>query len=165
MSDEDTGTNIPAKKSEDKLRGVVENIADKLGKGITDLTTLDVTTYIGDPVKVNVADALGKDLDFSTLQDVYVAGYTRIDVDGDIIEILNGDPKTGSLTLSKQVLDIHKKNVDNAVDNWNTFFRNLLTITATIWALADPNPDRVKIIEALREKIEPVKSSANQNDK
>ncbi len=124
----------------------------------TDLTTLDVTTSVGDAVQVDMADLFGKDLNFETLKDkdVTIAGMTRLDLTGDLIEIVHGTKKNGVFEVNEELLRLHKENVEIGIESWNRFFRNLVEISATIAAIAAPDDNRVKLVEALKTKMEPV---------
>ena len=123
----------------------------------TDLTTLDVTTSVGDAVHIDMADLFGKDLDFETLKnkEVTIAGMTRLDLTGDLIEIVHGTKTDGVFTVNEELLRLHKENLDIGIESWNRFFRNLVEISATIAAIASPDDNRVKLVEALKTKIEP----------
>ena len=123
----------------------------------TDLTTLDVTTSVGDAVHIDMADLFGKDLDFETLKDkdVTIAGMTRLDLTGDLIEIVHGTKTNGVFKVNEELLRLHKENLDIGIESWNRFFRNLVEISATIAAIVSPDDNRVKLVEALKTKIEP----------
>ena len=124
----------------------------------TDLTTLDVTTSVGDAVHIDMADLFGKDLDFETLKDkdVTIAGMTRLDLTGDLIEIVHGTKIDGVFKVNEELLRLHKENLDIGIESWNRFFRNLVEVSATIAAIISPDDIRVKLVEALKTKIEPI---------
>ena len=59
-------------------------------------------------------------------EDVRILARTRIELDGDIMVLLPAE-KGEDLKINKEILAIHKENVDTAVANWNNFMRNMLT--------------------------------------
>jgi hypothetical protein len=124
-----------------------------------DVTTLDVTTAVGDAVKIDMVDLFGNDMDFSTLKDkdVTIAGMTRLDLTGDLIEIVHGDKKNGIFKVNDELMKIHKENLEMGIESWNRFFRNLVEVSATIAAILEPEMEnRIKLVEALKTKIEPI---------
>ncbi len=147
---------------QDKIATFAESMFDKIDKGITDVTKLDVTTMVGNLVEMEDASkAFEKNLNFEALKGkVEVVGLTRLDIDGDIVELLHGE--NGQLSIDVELLRIHKNNVKTATENWNRFFRNLIEITATIAAIADPDKqNRIDLVRALRANIEPIKPAIN----
>ena len=141
----------------DKFEEWSESLFAKTRDVATDLTTLDVTTSVGDAVQLDMADLFGKDLDFETLKDkeVTIAGMTRLDLTGDLIEIVHGAKTNGVFKVDEELLKLHKENLEIGIESWNRFFRNLVEISATIAAIASPDDNRVKLVEALKTKIEP----------
>ena len=138
-------------------KGIFSTITKTIQKGITDLTTLDTTTLIGDPLKIDLPTMLKKDLkEMQNLKEVYAVGFTRLDIDGDIVELLNGNPDTGEMTMDQKLLDIHKDNVNTSIESWNSFFRNLLEIAATAAILVDFDPNKIKALQALKQNVEPI---------
>ncbi len=141
----------------DKFEEWSESLFAKTRDVATDLTTLDVTTSVGDAVQLDMADLFGKDLDFETLKDkeVTIAGMTRLDLTGDLIEIVHGAKTNGVFKVDEELLKLHKENLEIGIESWNRFFRNLVEISATIAAIASPDDNRVKLVEALKTKLEP----------
>ena len=136
-------------------KGLFSTITKTIQKGITDLTTLDTTTLIGDPLKIDLTTMLKKDLkELQNLQGVYAVGFTRLDIDGDIVELLHGDPATGEMNMDQKLLDIHKENVNTSIESWNSFFRNLLEIAATAAILVDFDPNKIAALQALKQNTE-----------
>ena len=141
---------------QDKVQKFMESIFSKLDEQIEDISKLDVTTMTANAVDINVEEAFEKDLDFKALKgSVNVVGITRIDADGDYIEMLQGD-SDGKLTIDDKLLKIHQANVKSAAITWNNYFRNLIEITAIIAAIVAPNKDRVDLIKALKTNLEPL---------
>ncbi len=96
----------------DKFEEWSESLFAKTRDVATDLTTLDVTTSVGDAVQLDMADLFGKDLDFETLKDkdVTIAGMTRLDLTGDLIEIVHGAKTNGVFKVNEELLKLHKEN-------------------------------------------------------
>jgi hypothetical protein len=135
----------------------------------TDIAKLDVTTAVGDATKINMGELFGKGLDFSKLSqdhnsDVTIAGMTRIDLDGDVIELVDGHKEDDTVKINQELMNYHKANVDLGVESWNRFFRNLVEITATIAAIIDPKSDRVELVRALKTNLEPIGKSPEPKD-
>ena len=141
----------------DKFEEWAELLFAKTRDVATDLTTLDVTTSVGDAVHIDMADLFGKDLNFETLRDkdVTIAGMTRLDLTGDLIEIVHGTKTDGVFKVNEELLRLHKENLEIGIESWNRFFRNLVEVSATIAAIVSPDDNRVKLVEALKTKIEP----------
>jgi len=142
----------------DKFEEWAELLFAKTRDVATDITTLDVTTSVGDAVHIDMADLFGKDLNFETLKDkdVTIAGMTRLDLTGDLIEIVHGTKTDGVFKINEELLRLHKENLDIGIESWNRFFRNLVEVSATIAAIVSPDDNRVKLVEALKTKIEPI---------
>jgi len=140
----------------DKIEKFIESIFSKLDEQIKDISKLDVTTMTANAVEIDVEKAFEKDLNFNELKgSVNVVGITRIDADGDYMEMLQGD-SDGKLTIDDKLLKIHQANVKSAAITWNNYFRNLIEITAIIAAIVDPKKDRVDLIKALKTNLEPL---------
>lgn len=143
------------KKIEDSLRDAGQRVSEKISEGIEHITNLDVSTFVIDPTKADFQAITNSDLNFNNLKNCYLVAFTRINMTGDIIQALNGDPEKGELKLEQRLLDIHNKNTDTAITTWNTFLKNVLTVTATIWSLVDPNPQRTEVIKAMTKDLQP----------
>jgi len=140
----------------DKVQDFAGTIYEQLETLVEDITKLDVTTMTAEAVEIDVAKAFEKNLNFQELSgSVKVAGITRIDIDGDIQELLKGD-SDGKLTIDPELLKIHKENVATGVETWNRFFRNLVEITAIIAAIIEPNDKRNELIRSLKTNLEPL---------
>ena len=108
----------------DKFEEWSESLFAKTRDVTTDLTTLDVTTSVGDAVQLDIADLFGKDLDFETLKDkdVTIAGMTRLDLTGDLIEIVHGAKTNGVFKVDEELLKLHKENLEIGIESWNNPF-------------------------------------------
>ncbi len=141
-----------------KVKSFLSTLSEKLDSQIKDMTTLDITTMIGDAVEINTQmdDAFAKDFNFDNLKGkLEVVGVTRLDADGDIQELLYGTK--GELKLTPRLLKVHKDNVMTGVETWNRYWRNLLEVVATVAAIVDPTEkSRVELVRALRTNLEPL---------
>ncbi len=141
-----------------KIKSFLSTLSEKLDSQIKDMTTLDITTMIGDAVEINTQmdDAFAKDFNFDNLKGkLEVVGVTRLDADGDIQELLYGTE--GQLKLTPGLLKVHKDNVMTGVETWNRYWRNLLEVVATVAAIVDPTEkSRVELVRALRTNLEPL---------
>ena len=145
--------------------GSVKNIFDKIVGGfheaIKDVTTLEVKTFLVDKPGeieklVDAPDNIKLKKDGSGAPEKYLIGYTRIDVDGDVTEILHGNPKSPP---NEDLLSIHKQNREVGLESWNRFFKNMITITAAMYSLVTNTNQGSEIIKALRDDIKPIGQS------
>ncbi len=114
-----------------------ETFLDDLKKTIkeylTDLTYIDVTTLIGDPKKTKWKLDPSKNIKEQIADmDVTLLAKTVIELDGDITQILPGDPATGDVITDKEILQLHKESVDAAVENWDSFVKNMIEAVSQI---------------------------------
>ena len=114
-----------------------ETFLDDLKKTIkeylTDLTYIDVTTLIGDPKKIKWKLDPSKNIKEQIADmDVTLLAKTVIELDGDITQILPGDPATGDVIINKEILQLHKESVDAAVENWDSFVKNMIEAVSQI---------------------------------
>jgi len=114
-----------------------ETFLDDLKKTIkeylTDLTYIDVTTLIGDPKKIKWKLDPSKNIKEQIADmDVTLLAKTVIELDGDITQILPGDQSTGDVIINKEILQLHKESVDAAVENWDSFVKNMIEAVSQI---------------------------------
>lgn len=114
-----------------------ETFLDDLKKTIkeylTDLTYIDVTTLIGDPKKTKWKLDPSKNIKEQIADmDVTLLAKTVIELDGDITQILPGDQSTGDVIINKEILQLHKESVDAAVENWDSFVKNMIEAVSQI---------------------------------
>lgn len=114
-----------------------ETFLDDLKKTIkeylTDLTYIDVTTLIGDPKKIKWKLDPSKNIKEQIADmDVTLLAKTVIELDGDITQILPGDQATGDVIINKEILQLHKESVDAAVENWDSFVKNMIEAVSQI---------------------------------
>lgn len=158
MPDTETKPSVPPTKESllEQFRVAAKAMSKKIEDAFSDITNLDITTMVGDQMTAEFDKITKETLNFKDITNATLVAYTRISLSGDIIEVLNGNPKDGTLKIDPKLLEIHRQNCGIGVESWNRFFMNMITVTATIWSLVDPNSDRAKVVEALREKIQPI---------
>ena len=97
------------------------------------MTYIDVTTLIGDPKKTKWKLDPSKNIKEQIADmDVTLLAKTVIELDGDITQILPGDPATGDVIINKEILQLHKESVDAAVENWDSFVKNMIEAVSQI---------------------------------
>jgi hypothetical protein len=117
--------------------GLFARFFGKIGRQLEDLTYVEVITAAGD-TKTQIDPEADNIL--STLNKVSVVARTRIELDGDILEIVPTD-QGGEAKINKDIMDIHKENVDAAVQNWTNFMKTILQVVelmSSITGLAKP---------------------------
>ena len=136
---------------------VFEKIINSVNKTLKDVTTLEVKTFlVDDTVKIQElidAEKIKIKKDGSGAPVGFLIGYTRIDADGDITEILHGNPNSPP---KKELLSIHQQNREVGVESWNRFFKNMITVTAAVYSLVTQTKEGAEIIKALRDEIKPI---------
>jgi hypothetical protein len=105
--------------------GFFTKFINTIKREINDLSYVEVVTAAGDPKTDVNPDAEMVILGLKA-EDVRILARTRIELDGDIMVLLPSE-KGEELKINKEILAIHKENVDTAVANWNNFMRNMLT--------------------------------------
>lgn len=100
---------------------------------LSDLSSLEVITATGDPglkidsEKANVLDST------AALQ---ILARTTIKINGDIVTILPTSKVDGEFKINKDIIDIHRQNMDAAVQNWRGFVDTLLNVTGYVSKIA-----------------------------
>ncbi len=114
-------------------KGFLDEIFDKIRDQLKDISYVEVITATGAPEqkidsqKEDVLDAL------SALE---ILARTRIELDGDMIMVLPTTKVNGQLSINQEILNIHKQNVDAAVQNWKSFMDTILNAVRLIASLA-----------------------------
>ncbi len=119
QSSSSTDTTQPQSKD-----GLFSRFFGKIGRQLEDLTFVEIITAAGD-TKIQIDPEADNIL--TTLNKVSVLARTRIELDGDILEIVPTD-QGGEARINKDIMDIHKENVDAAVQNWNNFMKTVLQV-------------------------------------
>jgi phosphoribosylformylglycinamidine (FGAM) synthase PurS component len=111
----------------------LDDLKNTIKEYLTDLTYIDVTTLIGDPKKIKWKLDPSKNIKEQIADmDVTLLAKTVIELDGDITQILPGDPATGDVIINKEILQLHKESVDAAVENWDSFVKNMIEAVSQI---------------------------------
>ena len=111
----------------------LDDLKNTIKEYLTDLTYIDVTTLIGDPKKTKWKLDPSKNIKEQIADmDVTLLAKTVIELDGDITQILPGDPATGDVIINKEILQLHKESVDAAVENWDSFVKNMIEAVSQI---------------------------------
>jgi hypothetical protein len=105
--------------------GFFTKFINTIKREINDLSYVEVVTAAGDPKTDVNPDAEMVILGLKA-EEVRILARTRIELDGDIMVLLPAE-KGEDLKINKEILAIHKENVDTAVANWNNFMHNMLT--------------------------------------
>ena len=116
MSEE--GADPPQKKN------IIQNIIDTIKDQVRDISYVEIVTAVGD-VEADVnpdAELVIKGVKDANLK---IKARTRIELDGDIMVIIPGNEIDGQTIIDKEIMAIHKENVDVAVKNWNIFMENM----------------------------------------
>ena len=105
--------------------GFFTKFINTIKREINDLSYVEVVTAAGDTKTDVNPDAENVILGLKAV-DLRILARTRIELDGDIMVLLPAE-KGEDLKINKEILAIHKENVDTAVANWNNFMHNMLT--------------------------------------
>lgn len=113
-----------------------QKFLSSIGSMLNDLTYIDVITLIGDP-KETTWDYQSQDVreEIKKMKNVHVLARTVIELDGDIISIVPGNPETGTFNGDTASLDYHKENVQVAIQNWNVFVNTMISTTRMVLEL------------------------------
>ena len=77
-------------------------------------------------------------------EEVKILARTRIELDGDIMVLLPAEKGSDEVKINKDILLIHKENVDTAVNNWNNFMKNLLSALDLLVSITGlPKPELI----------------------
>jgi len=109
-----------------KTEGFFSKFINTIKKEINDLSYIEVVTAAGDPKTDVNPDAEMVILGLKA-EEVKILARTRIELDGDIMVLLPAEKGSDDVKINKEILLIHKENVDTAVANWNNFMKNILT--------------------------------------
>lgn len=106
--------------------GFFSKFINTIRKEINDLSYIEVVTAAGDP-KTDINPDAEMVIVGLKAQEVKILARTRIELDGDIMVLLPAEKGSDEVKINKEILAIHKENVDTAVQNWNNFMKNILT--------------------------------------
>jgi hypothetical protein len=122
-----------AKVVENTQTGFLDEIFHKVRDQLKDISYVEVITATGDP-KLKIDSEKGNVLDAVTA--LQILARTTIELDGDIVMILPTTKVNGEFKVNKEIMDIHKQNVDAAVQNWKSFMDTILGAISLIAKLA-----------------------------
>jgi hypothetical protein len=140
---------------ETKEKNLWETFMDTLKNELIDLSYIEIVTAAGDPKTEIDPNNDARDIvaALRSLEKVRALARTRIELDGDI-GMLVPTKDDGSLSINNDILNIHKQNVDVAVENWNSFVQNMLKALDILVSIArGTSPD----ISQLAKDIIPIK--------
>ena len=126
-------TKQPNVETKQPPKGFLDEIFDKVQDQLKDISYVEVITATGDPtLKIN-AEAENILNEVTALQ---ILGRTTIELDGDIVMIIPTSKVGVELKVNKEIMEIHKQNVDAAVQNWKSFMDTILGVITFISNLA-----------------------------
>lgn len=114
-------------------KGILNEIFDKVRDQLKDISYVEVITATGDP-KLKIDSEMGNVLDAVT--GLQILARTTIELDGDIVMIIPTSKVNGELKVNEAIMQIHKQNVDAAVQNWKSFMDTILGAISLIAKLA-----------------------------
>jgi hypothetical protein len=114
-------------------KGILNEIFDKVRDQLKDISYVEVITATGDP-KLKIDSEMGNVLDAVT--GLQILARTTIELDGDIVMIIPTSKVNGELKVNEGIMEIHKQNVDAAVQNWKSFMDTILGAISLIAKLA-----------------------------
>jgi len=117
----------------DSLRNFAKSLADELAKVVKDVTTLTVVTVKGVNEEVK-KKSTGETI--YVIRETGVVAKTIIELDGDIIfqvpvESIGGEDSA----LDERLLELHKANVELALENWRIFATTLIEIANKLFTM------------------------------
>ncbi|HDM88973.1 MAG TPA: hypothetical protein ENG65_03175 [Candidatus Bathyarchaeota archaeon] len=117
----------------DSLRNFAKSLADELAKVVKDVTTLTVVTVKGVNEEVK-KQSTGETI--YVIRETGVVAKTIIELDGDIILQVPVKSAGGEAsTLDERLLELHKANVELALENWRTFMTTLIEIAGKLFTM------------------------------
>ena len=117
----------------DGLKSFAKSLADEIAKVAKDVTTLTVVTVKGVNEEVK-KQSTGETI--YVIKETGVVAKTIIELDGDIIfqvpaESIGGEDSA----LDERLLELHKANVELALENWRVFMSTLIEITNKLFTM------------------------------
>jgi len=117
----------------DSLRNFAKSLADELAKVVKDVTTLTVVTVKGVNEEVK-KKSTGETI--YVIRETGVVAKTIIELDGDIILQVPVKSAGGEdSTLDERLLELHKANVELALENWRMFMMTLIEIAGKLFTM------------------------------
>ena len=106
--------------------GFFRKFIDTIKREINDLSYVEIVTAAGDP-KTDVNPDAEMVILGMKANEVRILARTRIELDGDIMVLLPAEKGSDEVKINQEIMAIHKENVQTAVENWNSFMKNMLT--------------------------------------
>jgi len=117
----------------DGLKSFAKSLADEIAKVAKDVTTLTVVTVKGVNEEVK-KKSTGETI--YVIKETGVVAKTIIELDGDIIFQVPVESTGGEdSTLDEKLLELHKANVELALENWRVFMSTLIEITNKLFTM------------------------------
>ena len=117
----------------DGLKSFARSLADEIAKVAKDVTTLTVVTVKGVNEEVK-KKSTGETI--YVIKETGVVAKTIIELDGDIIlQVPVKSTEGGDSALDERLLELHKANVELALENWRTFMTTLIEITGKLFTM------------------------------
>ena len=120
-STQDTATTTPTPEG-----GFFRKFINTIKREINDLSYVEIVTAAGDP-KTDVNPDAEMVILGMKAEEVRILARTRIELDGDIMVLLPAEKGSDDVKINQEIMAIHKENVQTAVENWNSFMKNMLT--------------------------------------
>jgi len=115
------------------LKSFAKSLADEIAKVAKDVTTLTVVTVKGVNEEVK-KKSTGETI--YVIKETGVVAKTIIELDGDIIFQVPVESTGGEdSTLDEKLLELHKANVELALENWRVFMSTLIEITNKLFTM------------------------------
>jgi hypothetical protein len=118
---EGTATTTPTPEG-----GFFRKFINTIKREINDLSYVEIVTAAGDP-KTDVNPDAEMVILGMKAEEVRILARTRIELDGDIMVLLPAEKGSDDVKINQEIMAIHKENVQTAVENWNSFMKNMLT--------------------------------------
>ena len=117
----------------DGLKSFAKSLADEIAKVAKDVTTLTVVTVKGVNEEVK-KKSTGETI--YVIKETGVVAKTIIELDGDIIFQVPVESTGGEdSTLDEKLLELHKANVELALENWRAFMTTLIEIANKLFTM------------------------------
>ena len=117
----------------DGLKSFARSLADEIAKVAKDVTTLTVVTVKGVNEEVK-KKSTGETI--YVIKETGVVAKTIIELDGDIIFQVPVESTEGEdSTLDEKLLELHKANVELALENWRAFMTTLIEIANKLFTM------------------------------
>jgi hypothetical protein len=105
------------------IESIAKGILDSIGDALEDITKLTVVTTTGKII--TATNSKGKS--YLEIEETAINAKTIIEIDGDIITRIPVQNQEGeTITVDERMLQLHEKNVEMAMQNWQTVITTLI---------------------------------------